>query len=76
MCSHLRTTSQQVNHDLVAIVFWLVGAFYWDAEVFGLGGGELGEFYAELGQMQAGDFFVEFFWQAVDAQLKAGGVLP
>ena len=47
----------------------LVGAFFADVEVFGLVVAEDGELDADFLEVEAGDFFVEFFAEAVDAGL-------
>ena len=38
----------------------LVRAFDGDAEILGLFLGQVGQFHADLLQVQAGDFFIEF----------------
>ncbi len=48
-------------------MFRFVGAFDWNADVFGLFFGQLGQFGAELGQMQRGNFFVKLLGQTVNA---------
>ena len=50
----------------VAVVLGLVWAFYWHVEILGLRFGELGEDDADFLQVQAGDFFVELLWEAID----------
>jgi len=44
---------------LVAVVIGLVGAFDGDADVVGLALGEDGELHTDLGEVEAGDLFVE-----------------
>jgi squalene-hopene/tetraprenyl-beta-curcumene cyclase len=55
---------------LVAVVIRLVRAFDGHADVVGLLLGELGELHADLGEVQAGDFFVELLRQDGDADRR------
>ena len=54
----------------------LVGAFHGHAEVIGLFLGELGELHADFFEVQAGDFFVQFLGQTIDADFVGVLVLP
>src|SRR5438477_3718008 len=60
----------------VPVMLGLVGAFGRDTEVVGLLLGQLGEFHSDLLQMQAGDFFVEFFWQTIHVRFVELPVRP
>ena len=53
-----------------------VRSFDRDAEILGLIFGQLGEFDADLLQVQAGDFFVESLRQDVHCGFVKGAVLP
>ena len=60
----------------VTIVFRLVRAFHGHAEVIRLFLGELGELHANFFKVQAGDFFVEFLGETIDADFRGVFVLP
>ena len=53
-----------------------VRSFDRDAEVLGLIFSQLGEFDADLFQVQAGNFFVESLRQDVDCGFVEGAVFP
>ena len=61
---------------LVAVVLRLVRTIRRDAEVFGLGLGQLGQHDADLLQVEAGDFFVELLGQTIDGLLVLVLVRP
>ena len=61
---------------LVAVVIRFVGAFNRDAQVFGLAGGQFGQFDTQFFQVQPGDFFVEVFGEDVDADFVFVSVVP
>ena len=44
----------------VAVMIGLVGAFNRNSDIFGLFRGQLGEFDADLFEVQSGNFFIEF----------------
>lgn len=52
----------------------LEGTLLWDVDVFGLLGGEDSQVGTQLGEMEAGDLFVELLGESVDAELVV--VLP
>ena len=68
--------NSQLSNRLVAVVFWLVGAFHGNAEVVGLFFAELGELHADFLEVEAGDFFVELLRQAIDVRFVGVFVLP
>ena len=58
-----------LEHDtLVAVVGGLEGTVDRDVEVLGLLIGESGELDVELGEMSAGNFFIEFLWQHMNTK--------
>jgi len=54
----------------------LIRPFHRHAEIVGLFLGEFGQFHANAFEMQAGDFFVEMFRQAIHADFVRVAVLP
>lgn len=53
----------------IPVVLWLVRTFHFHTNVVGLGLGERGEFCANMLKVQAGNFLIEVFGQAVNANL-------
>jgi len=51
-------------------MLWLVGPFDGDSEIFGLPGGQFGEFAAEGFHMQSSHFFVQFFGEGINTWLE------
>lgn len=60
----------------IPIVLRFVRPFNWHAEVIGLLLRELGQLYANAVEVQAGDFFVQFLGQTINADLVRGAVRP
>ena len=60
----------------IAIVIRLERTFCRNAEVFGLVGGELSELDAEVGEVQAGHFFIEFLRKDINLLVIFALVLP
>lgn len=54
--------------ESVSVVLRLVRAIDGNADVGGLFFGQSRQLYAELVEVQSGDFFVEALWQHVDAE--------
>jgi len=48
----------------------------WYTEIVGLFGGELGELHTDFFQVQAGDFFVEFLRQNINANFVIFSIFP
>jgi len=51
---------------LVSVVFWLVWALSWNAQVLALFLGQRGEFSVDTAQMESCNLLVEVLWQNVD----------
>ncbi len=49
------------SKNLVPVMFWLIWSINRNAQIFSLVSTQNGEFYSQLFQMQAGNFFVEIF---------------
>src|SRR4029077_5934152 len=60
----------------VAIRFCIERPVDWNTQIFGLLRGELCKLDADFFEMQARDFFVEFFWQDVNADFIGVPVFP
>ncbi len=54
---------------LVAVVSWLVWAIHSDTDVLGLIRSQNFQLGTQLGQVQAGNFFIQFLWQHVHADV-------
>lgn len=50
-----------LSHRLVAVMLWLIRPLGGDAQVFRLLGRQLGQFHAELVEVESRDFFVQMF---------------
>src|SRR5437660_2449259 len=61
---------------LVPVHFWLEGPFWFDVDIGCLLGRQLGEFRAELFEMQPGHFFIEMLGQEMDLLLHLLAVGP
>lgn len=64
---------------LVSVVFWLVWALSWNAQVLALFLGQRGEFSVDTAQMESRNLLVEVLWQNVDLAwlvLAVGVVAP
>src|SRR6476660_167261 len=66
----------QSNERSIAVMVRLIGTVHRDAEIFYLLIGELRELYADLLQVQSGNFFVQLFRQDIDANLVTISVPP
>ena len=61
---------------LIPVMVGLERALDRNSQIIGLCLRELGEFYSDLLQMQASDFFIEFFRQNVNADFVGVPILP